>query len=88
MSVDFVTFILHINSYIALKLDYGALPTIKWAKCCDAGFLGILSKGERSEPLRYIHNESCCSDAISSQMAAPGRPILAGWAEGMWEMAL
>ena len=30
----------------------------------------------------------CRVYAISSQMAAPGRPILAGWVEGMWEMAL
>ena len=28
-----------------------------------------LSKGERSEPLRYISNESCRVYAISSQMA-------------------
>ena len=47
-----------------------------------------LSKGERSEPLRYLHDESCRSGAISSQMAAPGRPILTGCAEGMGEMAL
>ena len=36
----------------------------------------------------HIHNESCRASAISSQMAAPGRPILAGCAEGMGEMAL
>ena len=51
----------------------------------DLAFASLIQRrAQRAFELYY----TCRSGTISSQMSAQGRPILAGWAEGMWEMAL
>ena len=47
-----------------------------------------LSKGERSEPLRYLHIESCRMLPMDSHMAGPINSKLSEYAVGCLEIVL